>query len=93
MGYIDGIICFCVFIGKVVMVMWEKGCLNVFIIYSFIYKLCSMDEEVLNFFLWDEVFVGKVDLIVVDECLMVDEELGWDLLLFEKFVLVLGDFV
>ena len=34
---------------------------------------------------------AKASLIVIDECSMVDEELGRDLLSFGKKVLVLGD--
>src|SRR5258707_12947253 len=41
--------------------------------------------------LWDDAPVAKAELIVIDECSMVDAELGRDLMSFGVPVLVLGD--
>ncbi len=89
--HMDGTTRFCAFTGKAAMVMREKGCAKASTIHSLIYKPRSTDEEVPAFYLWDEAPATKADLIIVDECSMVDEELGRDLLSFGKPVLVLGD--
>ena len=44
-----------------------------------------------NFDLWDEAPASKAELIIIDECSMVDAELGRDLLSFGVPLLVLGD--
>lgn len=41
--------------------------------------------------LWDESPMRDVDGVVIDECSMVDEQIGADLLSFGKKILVLGD--
>jgi exodeoxyribonuclease-5 len=41
--------------------------------------------------LWDDAPASKARLIVIDECSMVDAELGRDLMSFDCPLLVLGD--
>ena len=48
-------------------------------------------EDVPSFELWDEAPASKAKLIIIDECSMVDAELGRDLMSFGIPVLVLGD--
>ena len=44
-----------------------------------------------SFELWDDAPASKAKLIVIDECSMVDAELGRDLMSFDCPLLVLGD--
>ena len=44
-----------------------------------------------SFELWDDAPASKAELIVIDECSMVDAELGRDLMSFGVPLLVLGD--
>jgi exodeoxyribonuclease-5 len=44
-----------------------------------------------SFDLWDEAPASKAEMIIIDECSMVDAELGRDLLSFGVPLLVLGD--
>lgn len=88
---LDGDTRFCAFTGKAALVMRERGCPNASTIHSLIYKPQDRSEEHPSFYLWDEAPAAKASLIVVDECSMVDEELGRDLLSFGIPVLVLGD--
>ena len=60
-------------------------------IHSLIYRARESGEEIPNFDLWDEAPASKAELIIIDECSMVDAELGRDLLSFGVPVLVLGD--
>jgi exodeoxyribonuclease-5 len=62
-----------------------------FTIHSLIYRARESGEEIPNFDLWDEAPASKAELIIIDECSMVDAELGRDLLSFGVPVLVLGD--
>ena len=72
---IDGEVCFAAFTGKAAM----------------IYRLRDTDSEEPTFVLNDESAASKAELIIIDECSMVDADLGRDLLSFGKPVLVLGD--
>ncbi len=88
---IDREVAFAAFTGKAAMVMRERGCEGATTIHSLIYRSRGGDEEGPNFVLNRQGTAAKVELIVIDECSMVDEELGRDLLSFGKPVLVLGD--
>lgn len=79
------------FTGKAALVMQSKGCANASTIHSLIYirdkdgrdptwRLNKISSPLLT-----------AKLVVIDECSMVGEELGRDLLSFGKPVLVLGD--
>ena len=88
---IDGEVEFAAFTGKAASVMRGKGCHGASTIHSLIYRARESGEEIPSFDLWDEAPASKADLIVIDECSMVDAELGRDLLSFGVPVLVLGD--
>jgi exodeoxyribonuclease-5 len=90
-GDVDGEVRFAAFTGKAASVMRGKGCRGATTIHSLIYRARESGEEVPSFDLWDEAPASKADLIVIDECSMVDAELGRDLLSFGVPLLVLGD--
>jgi hypothetical protein len=71
--------------------MRGKGCYGASTIHSLIYRARESGEETPTFELWDDAPASKAKLIVIDECSMVDAELGRDLLSFGAPVLVLGD--
>src|ERR1700730_13716734 len=54
-------------------------------------KPIERETETPTFELWDDAPVASARLIVIDECSMVDAELGRDLMSFGVPVLVLGD--
>src|SRR4029079_19254726 len=88
---VDGKVLFAAFTGKAAMVMRHKGCERASTIHSLIYRPLDSDSEVPSFELWDNAPAGNAKLIVIDECSMVDAELGRDLLSFGVPLLVLGD--
>src|SRR6516165_8248612 len=87
----DGEVKFAAFTGKAASVMRGKGCRGASTIHSLIYRARESGEEVPSFDLWDEAPASKAQLIIIDECSMVDAELGRDLLSFGAPILVLGD--
>jgi exodeoxyribonuclease-5 len=87
----NGEVKFAAFTGKAASVMRGKGCRGASTIHSLIYRARESGDEVPNFDLWDEAPASKAQLIIIDECSMVDAELGRDLLSFGVPVLVLGD--
>ncbi|MBK9080549.1 MAG: AAA family ATPase, partial [Rhizobiales bacterium] len=87
----DGEALFAAFTGKAALVMRSKGCRNAQTIHSLIYRPADTESETPTFTLNHESAAARAELIVIDECSMVDEELGRDLLSFGKPVLVLGD--
>ncbi len=92
-----GDVLFAAFTGKAAQVMRNKGCANARTIHSLIYRPRGEKPEKETgelqpaFSLNRASPVAKAKLIVVDECSMVDEKLGRDLLSFGTPVLVLGD--
>jgi exodeoxyribonuclease-5 len=88
---VDGKVLFAAFTGKAASVMRAKGCERASTIHSLIYKALESDEAVPSFELWDTAPAASARLIVIDECSMVDAELGRDLMSFGVPVLVLGD--
>ena len=88
---VDGKVAFAAFTGKAALVMRRKGCEGASTIHSLIYRARESGEETPSFELWDDAPASKAKLIVIDECSMVDAELGRDLLSFGVPVLVLGD--
>ncbi|WP_112664395.1 ATP-dependent DNA helicase [Microvirga flavescens] len=88
---VDGDVAFGAYTGKAALVLRSKGCENASTIHSLIYRSRESDEGGPQFVLNRQSPAAKVDLIVIDECSMVDEELGRDLLSFGQPVLVLGD--
>jgi len=88
---VAGKVLFAAFTGKAALVMRSKGCERASTIHSLIYKTRESGEEVPSFDLWDDAPASKAALIVIDECSMVDAELGRDLMSFGVPLLVLGD--
>src|SRR2546421_668274 len=88
---VDGKVLYAAFTGKAALVMRSKGCERASTIHSLIYKTRESGEEVPSFDLWDDAPASKAALIVIDECSMVDAELGRDLMSFGVPLLVLGD--
>ncbi|MEO0544090.1 MAG: ATP-dependent RecD-like DNA helicase [Pseudomonadota bacterium] len=98
---VDGDVQFAAFTGKAAQVMRAKGAANAKTIHSLIYRPRGEEEveDALSgkkgmaptFSLNRQSDVANAKLIIVDECSMVDEELGRDLLSFGAPVLVLGD--
>lgn len=90
-NHVDENVVFAAYTGKAALVMRAKGCKDASTIHSLIYRATDTDTEEPSFVLNNESMVSSAKLIVIDECSMVDEELGRDLLSFGKKVLVLGD--
>jgi exodeoxyribonuclease-5 len=88
---VDGDVAFAAFTGKAALVLRSKGCEGAQTIHSLIYRSRGVDEEAPTFVLNRDSNATKAALIIIDECSMVDEELGRDLLSFGVPVLVLGD--
>ncbi|SRR6266702_2059087 len=87
----DGKVVFAAFTGKAALVMRSKGCREASTIHSLIYRALETETETPIFELWDDGPASKAKLIVIDECSMVDAELGRDLMSFGVPILVLGD--
>lgn len=78
--------------GKAALVMKKNGCEGAQTIHSLIYiPVVNKQTGEVTFKLNHESGIVDVDLIVVDECSMVDEKMGSDLLSFGVPLLVLGD--
>jgi exodeoxyribonuclease-5 len=88
---VEGPVKFAAFTGKAALVMRSRGCAGATTIHSLIYRARETDEEGPTFDLWHDAPAASAKLIVIDECSMVDEELGRDLLSFGVPLLVLGD--
>jgi exodeoxyribonuclease-5 len=88
---VEGKVSYAAFTGKAALVLRSKGCEGASTIHSLIYRSRGENEEAPTFVLNPEGAASKAKLIVIDECSMVDEELGRDLLSFGVPVLVLGD--
>ncbi|HMO29573.1 ATP-dependent RecD-like DNA helicase [Enterovirga sp.] len=89
--HVDGDVCFAAFTGKAALVLREKGCPDASTIHSLIYRSRGTGETGPQFVLNRQSAAASAQLIVIDECSMVDEDLGRDLLGFGTPVLVLGD--
>jgi exodeoxyribonuclease V len=94
---VDGDVLFAAFTGKAAQVMRNKGCANARTVHSLIYRPRGEKPEKETgelqptFGLNRMSPVAKAKLVIIDECSMVDEKLGRDLLSFGTPVLVLGD--
>ncbi len=87
----DGEVAFAAFTGKAALVLRSKGCKGARTIHSLIYRPRDAEAEEPTFVLNEDSAAARASLIIIDECSMVDEALGRDLLSFGKPVLVLGD--
>lgn len=98
---VDGDVLFAAFTGKAAQVLRTRGARGASTIHSLIYRPRGEEmvadeetgkESVLpTFALNRQSALSKAKLVIIDECSMVDEELGRDLLSFGTPVLVLGD--
>ncbi len=88
---VDGEVAFGAFTGKAALVMRSKGCTDAATIHSMIYRSRGVEEEAPTFVINHSGNASKASLIIIDECSMVDEELGRDLESFNTPILVLGD--
>lgn len=86
----DGRVRYAAFTGKAAKVMRAAGCAGAKTIHSLIYKIEEHPDGSFTMVRNPSALDG-VDLVVVDECSMVDEDLGRDLLSFGVPVLALGD--
>src|SRR5262245_7736184 len=86
---VDGEVKFAALTGKSALVMRSKGCAGASTIHSLIYRARESGEPTPSFDLWEEAPVASASLIVVDECSMVDADLGRDLMSFGVPLLVL----
>ena len=71
--------------------MRSKGCAGASTIHALIFRASEGEDGAPTFTLNDDGPASRAALIVIDECSMVDAELGRDLLSFGKPILVLGD--
>lgn len=83
---------FAAYTGKAAMVMRRAGCEDASTIHSAIYAV-TINEETgkATYSLNPDGAVAEADLVVIDECSMVGDEIGKDLLSFGKKILILGD--
>lgn len=98
---IEGQVQFAAFTGKAAQVLRSKGATNARTIHSLIYRPRgeeAVEDETTGKTSINPTFainrqspISRAKLIVVDECSMVDEQLGRDLMSFGTPILVLGD--
>lgn len=98
---VDGEVLFAAFTGKAAQVLRSRGATNARTIHSLIYRPRGEetveDEETGKtsiapmFSINRQSPLAKAALIIIDECSMVDEQLGKDLISFGTPILVLGD--
>ena len=86
-----GEVLFAAYTGKAAHVMRSRGCHGASTVHSLIYRNRGEDENGPTFVLNEKSAAGRAALIIIDECSMIDEEIGRDLLSFRTPVLVLGD--
>jgi exodeoxyribonuclease-5 len=99
--HVDGQVQFAAFTGKAAQVLRSRGAANARTIHSLIYRPRgeeAVEDEVTGktsmsptFSLNRQSPIARAKLVIIDECSMVDETLGRDLLSFGTPVLVLGD--
>lgn len=91
-SYAKGKVAYAAFTGKAARVMRSKGCVGASTIHSLIYDVFEDPASgEIKISLKHPNELSEYSLIVIDECSMVNEEMGKDLLSFGKPVLVLGD--
>ena len=88
---ITGETLYAAFTGKAALVMRNNGCYEATTIHSLIYTPIVDNLGQVTFRLNDSSALNSAALLIIDECSMVDEILGKDVLSFGKPILVLGD--
>jgi ATP-dependent exoDNAse (exonuclease V) alpha subunit len=88
---VNGQIMYGAFTGKASSVLRKKGCKDAKTIHSMIYRLDNPDQPEPVFVLNKDSEVKNARLVVIDECSMVDESIGNDLLSYGTKILVIGD--
>jgi exodeoxyribonuclease-5 len=86
-----GKVLFAAFTGKAALVMQSKGCKGASTIHSLIYNVNDKGGGEPTFSINYASDLNNAKLLIVDECSMVGQDLGSDLLLFGVPILVLGD--
>jgi exodeoxyribonuclease-5 len=99
--HVDGQVQFAAFTGKAAQVLRSKGAVNARTIHSLIYRPrgeAAVEDAATGKTSMSPTFainrqspISRARLVVIDECSMVDEELGRDLMSFGTPILVLGD--
>lgn len=90
-GGISGTTCYAAFTGKAALMMQRNGCADASTIHGLIYQVVELPDGRTEFVLDRDSHAKDASLLVIDECSMVDEEIGRDLLSFRVPILVLGD--
>jgi len=97
---VDGTVLYAAFTGKAALRMRELGCYNASTIHSLIYNVREREQEEEragknrnepSFVLNPNSQLASAKLLIIDECSMVSEEVGKDLLSFGVPIMVLGD--
>ena len=84
-------VCYAAFTGKAALMMERSGCAGASTIHGLIYQVVERADGSVAF-IWDAESAAKdADLLVIDECSMVDEEIARDLMRYGRPILVLGD--
>lgn len=99
--HVEGEVQFAAFTGKAAQVLRSRGATNARTIHSLIYRPRgeeAVEDEATGRTAMSPTFslnrqspVARAKLVIIDECSMVDEELGRDLMSFGTPILVLGD--
>lgn len=88
---IDGKVLYAAFTGKAALVMRKNGCWGASTIHSLIYRAEETKLGDVRFVLNRKSPLADASLLIIDECSMVDDKIGLDLLRFNVPILVLGD--
>jgi exodeoxyribonuclease-5 len=88
---IDGRVEFAAYTGKAAHMMRKMGCFGASTIHNLIYHPTNDVDGKLRFVLNPDSRLRGAALLIIDECSMVSEEIGKDLMSFNVPILVLGD--
>lgn len=86
-----GSVAYAAFTGKASLVLERKKCTPSSTIHRLMYKLVGRDGQDLTWEKKPKEDFPKLDLLILDECSMINEEMGRDLLSYGVPILVLGD--
>lgn len=87
----QGNVMFGAYTGKASLVLRSKGCLGASTLHSTIYETEVDQDGVPHWHLNKKSILKQALLLIIDECSMVDEKLGRDVMSFRVPILVLGD--